>query len=632
MNIKYIFIALSFVVSALSLNSCSDELNISPDGRISMNDIFSDNDKVAAFLNSCYTNLPTKGMLYYFWMRGPVEISDDAWDADAEAEPSLMSGRMYNGNASSSDHPIIDAKLVNEDADYWDYDWNSIHNCTIFLNRIGTATVRSESDRHRWTAEAHLLRAYYYSELLKWFGCPLPIETTAYTLTDDYSKIKRSSYYDVVKFIMSDCDSALKVNDLELPWRITNGESARVSKALASALKSRMILYAASPLYNKNNNYWEEAYTVNKNALDTLRAKGYALYKNVNFPATYSATSAYLPNAYAALYNEYFTNSMGYSATVIDKETIYQTNSNQGQTWFLDGIGAQGGYKTGTCPTQELVDAFETTDGQPILNLANPYLDEKHTQPNYNHQNTLYDPNNPYINRDPRFYADIYYNGSKRKAAWSFDETPSSYENYPAKKGNRVRVIATYTGEPQTGIDRSSRTATRTGYYERKFLHPTSGADQNTLGANFKDFRLGEIILNFAEAAAEANHLDEARNAVNEIRERVGMPDIPTGLSQSDLILRVRHERRVELCMEEDRYFDVRRWTSPTGDLSSTDKWVTAMEITRIGNNQYTYMRRPVRALPRACYTNKYLWCPISLNEENRMKTLTGENWQNPGW
>ncbi|MDP4207110.1 MAG: RagB/SusD family nutrient uptake outer membrane protein, partial [Bacteroidota bacterium] len=257
-------------------------------------------------------------------------------------------------------------------------------------------------------------------------------------------------------------------------------------------------------------------------------------------------------------------------------------------------------------------------------------------QPNYNNANTLYDPANPYANRDPRFYASIYYNGSKRKAYWTFDELPECKENYdpsnPARQGNRTRIIATWKGEPKTGIDPLKRYGTRTGYYERKFLHPFAGDDYGVGAANFKYFRLGEIILNFAEAALEAGHEDEARDAVNEIRARVGMPGISSSVKGNDLRLRIRNERRVELALEEQRYFDVRRWSSPTGDLSKTDKWVTAMEILRNDDGTYTYTRRPVRAVERKCYTNKFLKVAIPIDEANLMKSLTGEEWQNPGW
>lgn len=628
MRFKYIYGCFLFAASVFSLVSCSDALDLAPSGRITDDDVFSNNDNVGAYLNSCYNNLPVKGCWYYYWSRGPVEWCDDAWDAADVYYSTAISAMLYNGNISSSYDPVTDEGWG--DGDYWSAYWNSIHLCSVFISKIGTATVKEESDRKRWTAEAHLLRAFYYSELLEWYGMGLPIEKEPFDYAADFTKAQRASYYETVKFIMEDCDVAL--NTADLPWRIATEaktEFGRFNKAMAAAIKSRMILFAASPLYNNGKNYWEEAYQVNSKSLSDLKANGYQLYNTVNNSQVYLSPDAYLPNNYAALYNEYFTNSM---INTIDKETIYQGINNQNWLFNVDGIGCQNGGKAGTCPSQELVDSYETTDGQPILNLATPYVDVQHTQPNYNTSNTLYDPQNPYANRDPRFYADIYYNGSKRKCMWSFAEPVGAIDNYPASMGNRTRIIATWNGEPKTGLSQTSRQMTRTGYYERKFLHPFSGNDYMTAGANHKFYRLGEIYLNLAEAAAEAGHLDEARDAVDAIRERVGMPDIPSGLPKADLILRIRNERRVELAMEENRYFDVRRWSSSTGDISVTDKWITAMVITRNSNGSFSYSRRPVRPTERACYTNKYLRLPLPSNEANLMQTLTGETWQNPGW
>ncbi|MET3115186.1 hypothetical protein AAKU52_002932 [Pedobacter sp. CG_S7] len=632
MKIKYILLLLTIFI--LHLGSCKKALDRAPDGKLSLDEVFADNDKVGAFLNSCYANMPTKGTRYYFWSRGPVVWSDEAWDTDAETESGLMAGRMYSGNASAGNHPITNVSADSGNGDYWARYWSAIRNCTVFISRIDQATVTLPANRNRWKAEAHLLRAYYYSELLKWFGPSLPIEREPYDLAGDFSQVKRESYYNVVKFIMEDCDVALATS--ELPWRITTGgEAGRLNRAMAEAIKSKMILFAASPLYNEGKNYWQEAYEVNKMALANLRSNGYALYKSVNFPQTYLSDVAFLgpdKNINTALYNEYFTQTMTYSDNPVDKETIYQSREGQGNIWDIDGIGAQDGYKSGTCPTQELVDAYETIDGKPVLNLSNPYYDDQHLQPNYNPDNKQYNPNDPYANRDPRFYASIYYNGSKRKAYWGFSEAPESYENYPAGTGNRARIIATYVGEPQTGIHASVRKATRTGYFERKYLHPNSGNDNVVGGANYKFFRLGEVILNFAEAAVEADKLPEAIAAVNEIRSRAGMPALPDNLTKDQLILRVRNERRVELAMEENRYFDVRRWTLPTSDLAKTDKWVTAMEITRKSDGTFTYKRRPVRAGERMNYTNKFLWVPIPLNEANRLRSISGMDWQSKGW
>ena len=623
------------LVSVLLLSAaCKKALDMAPDGKLTINEIFTDNDKVAAFLNTCYDNMPSKALGYHFTCRVPVVVSDEAWDTDAEAEPSLVSGRMYNGDASPANHPLMNVGTSGGNGDYWNRYWNSIGNCNLFLSRIDSAKVNDPSDRKRWKAEAHLLRAFYYMELLKWYGPALPIEKLPHHFTDDLSKTKKETYYNVVKFIIEDCNAAIATD--ELPWRITtDGERGRLNKALAEAIKSKMILFAASPLYNGGQNYWEEAYNVTKASLASLRAQGYELYNKVNLPHIYLSNDAYLgpdKNEHTAMYNEYFTQTMTYTANPIDKETIFQHRDGSGEIWFVDGIGMQDGYKAGTCPTQELVDAYETKDGVPVLDLDNPYADEKHTQPNYNADNTMYDPLHPYANRDPRFYASIYYNGSKRKARWNFAETPASPENFPAAIGNRVRIVTTYVGEPFTGIHPTARTATRTGYYERKFLHPNSGSDNRVGGPPHKWFRLAEMILNFAEAAAEADKLEEARIAANEVRARAGMPDLPAGLPKAALISRIRNERRVELAFEEQRYFDVRRWSLPTGDLSNTDRWVTAMEITRNGDGSYTYKRRPVRDGERKNYNNKFLMVPLPLAEANRLRQITGEVWQNPGW
>ena len=618
------------LVSCLAINSCSDALNMAPDGRTSLDEIFQDNDRVAAYLNTCYQYIPAMGFKWYFFMRGPVVWCDEAWDTDAEAEGGLASGLLYNGNVSANNH-FTSQWSYEGNGDYWVRYWAGIRQCTVFLTNIDEAPVTNAENRSRWTAEAHLLRAFYYSELLRWYGCPLPIEREVYPLSFDFSTTKRDSYYDVVKFIIEDCDAALSSS--ALPWRITTAaEQFRLTKAVAEAIKSRVIVYAASPLYNKGNDYWEEAYQINRTSLENLRAQGFQLYDAINFPQVWDSEDAFLPNREAKLFNEYFCNSMVYSANPVDKETIYQVKQEADFNFHMDGVGCQYGYKSGTCPSQELVDCFETIDGQPILNLARPYNDEvTHLNPNFNTANTLYDEQDPYVNRDPRFYASIYYNGSKRRCYWQFDESIECVENYPASFGYRTRIIATWDGEPQTGIDPTIRKATRTGYFIRKFLHPNVGNDQLVVSAYHKAYRLGEVLLNYAEAAAEAGHLNEAKAAVDEVRARVNMPPLPEGLSQAELILRVRNERRVELALEGQRYFDVRRWTSPDGDLEKTDRWITANWITRNNDGSYTYRRGPV-SRERLCYSQKFLWTPIPMNEANNMKELTGEDWQNPGW
>lgn len=628
---------------ATVIYSCSDVLNQAPDGKISLEEVFGDNDKTMYYLNTCYSSINAKGCLYFFWSRGPVNWCDDSWDADDLDVSWAASRRYYDGNANASDFPAnYNAGDSGNESVSWARSFQRIRNCAVFLQNIPNAKVNSESDRSRWTAEAHILRAYYYSELLMWFGCSLPIIREPYTYDADFSKVERSSFHDVVEFIVEDCDAALACE--ELPWRITtDSEAMRMTKAVAWAIKSRMTLFAASPLYNDGNNYWEEAYSVNKAAVQALESNGYALYDKLNQAAVWGDEKAYLPTAASQYFNEYFCNSGAYAADPADKETIYQLRDGANSDLAnVDGIGAILGYKTGTCPSQELVDAFETIDGQPVLDLAKPYLDEQHLKPNYNSSNTTYDKNNPYANRDPRFYATVYYNGSKRYCNWSTEAENKSFENLGQGKGENVRIITTWDAyedakgniinspEPLMGRSMTGRTPTRTGYFQRKFLHPNSGVEMRINGARHKDYRLAEIYLNFAEAAMEAGHTDEAITYVNKVRARAGMPGLPAGLSGENLRQRIHNERRVEFALEGNRYFDVRRWHKPDEDLSATDRWITGAHITHMQDGTYKYERTILKE--RQCYTNKWLKMPIPLTEVNNMRAITGEDWQNPGW
>lgn len=645
MKNKFYFILACLLVSALS--GCSKYLDQAPDGKISLEEVFQDNEKTMYYLNSCYSGIPQKGVNYWFWNRGPVEWNDEAYDADDLDVDWGSSRKTYDGNATASSHPHWvwgDGTVMG-----WQRYFPLIRKCAVFLQNIESASVDDEDERQRWIAEAHLLRAYYYGELLKTHGCGLPIIREPFTLDADFTQVTRGSYYDVVKFIIEDCDAAIACD--QLPWRITSGaDQLRMTKAVAWALKSRMINFAASPLYNEGENHWDEAYKINKDAVAALESHGYKLYSDISVPAIWDAEETCLPNRYAKIFNEFFSNPdlTFYAENPVDCETIYRLDDSPWDLANVDGIGCLRGYKTGTCPTQELVDAFETTDGQPILDLAKPYNDVMHLQPNYNKANTLYDPQNPYANRDPRFYATVYYNGALRNSRWAtnYDQYTDSkvYENAgkaSSNDANQLRVVATWcryedakgniieSPEPLMGFNRRGRMATRTGYFERKFLHPNFGGNFTGNAGKFKDFRLAEIYLNMAEAAMESGNTADAYTYVNKVRARVGMPAI-TGITGDALRLRIHNEFRVELALEGNRYYDIRRWTSPDGDLEQLHHYVTAAAITHMQDGSYKYDREIVRELND--WSNKWLKPAVPLSEVNNMIALTGENWQNPGW
>lgn len=589
--------------------SCSDALDVAPDGNMTMDEIWADVNYTSGALNACYRQIPMKGYYYHFFDPGVVSLTDDGWSSEDGAGQQVAI--CYAGTASASYHVMRDwgdGHGGNMYA-YWTRYWEQIRLCNQFLENIPTAAVSSESDRARYTAEARVLRAFFYTELIKWFG-KVPIVDKTISMTEDFSEYRRASVYELAQFIGTDCDAAIACPDL--PWRITeSSEAMRATKALAYALKSQMMLFAASPLHNEGNNYWQEAYKWNKEAVDALKQNGYELFTTCTEQGLFGTGPE-------AAFHQLACRNADYSANPRDKETIFSYNGGGIFIWHIGyiGSGMDGAYKCGTCPSQELVDAFETKDGQPVLDLAKPYQDEYHLKPNYNNANSMYDPNNPYENRDPRFYATVLYHGAQ--FVWN--------------NGEVFTVDVTQDGKNKLSLDASDRDHTRTGYYHKKMVPPTTSNTNQANDLRWKFYRLGEILLNFAEAAAEAGQLEEARAAANEVRARVQMPELPAGLSQAELILRIRNERRVELAWEENRYWDLRRWQQPTGDLSETCKYFAAMQITKNADGTLNYNRVSVRSNPRGGWENKDLLLPLPLAEASNMEAITGVKWQNPGW
>ena len=600
-----------YLLTGFLLISCTDVLDRAPDGKLSMDEIWTNPSMVEQMLSSCYTQLPYKNYFYHFWDNLPVACSDDGFSTYSELSgtPILL---LYNDRSTSQYHAMQDCAdehggLTNQ---YWSRYWQQIRLCSQFIENIDQATVNSEGERARLKAEAHVLRAFYYMELVKWYG-RLPVLDATLAFNTDYSTLRRQPVYEVAQLIASDCDVAIRTS--ELPWRITvASDRLRVNKALAHALKTKALLFAASPLHNEGNNYWEEAYQAGKTAVQALKSNGYELFAVCTNPSVFG-------DGKAAALHQLVCQDADVSDSPRDKETIYQHYFTGGVfVWHVGYIGCSepNSFGPGTCPTQELIDAFETEDGVPVLRLSQPYLDERHLQPNYNPANTLYNSNDPYVKRDPRLYITALYNG----AQYSWDNVLK-------------KINTTAGGQHEPTWVAGDLTRSRTGYYHKKMVTPgVSNWTNGINSANWKYHRLGELLLDYAEAAAEADHPADALAAANEVRARSGMPALPESLSKDELILRIRNERRVELAWEEQRYFDLRRWQRPDGDLSATCKYPTAIVVRENGDGTCSYTRRTILDNPRGGWQNKDLLLPIPLNEVSNMEALSGVKWQNPGW
>ena len=599
-KLLYTCIAASF---ALSLGSCSDVMDVTPDGRLSLEEVFANPDYTAAYFSQAFDNLPHKMMNYYWFDNLPSALSDESWSCDDVEGVGAINA--YKGQGSASENLFETCYNENFECQYWERYWKSIRTINVFLQNIPTAAVNSETDRSRMTAEAHVLRAYYYLQLIKWYGA-LPIIKVPFPDDVDYSTVKKSSAVDCLKFVVEDCETAMLCEDL--PWRIVNDrEFRRLTRAMAAAIRSQAALYAASPLYNTGGeNLWDYAYEKNKDSYQKLKANGYELY-----------TQQHHPEEYLNAYGEYFAQNATGGANPIDRETIWLDIKDNWGMWWVWGLPIQSNYRAGCVPSQELVDAYDMLEtGKPVLDLKQPYLDETHLQPNYT-EGSGYNPARPYEGRDPRFYATIIYNGA------------SIYV------GNTKSVVQTYNGGNSELRD-NDRRYTRTGYYLNKYRNWQAYSGLSGQDGKWKHYRMGEVYLNLAEAAIEAGHIDEGLALINDIRHRAGFdPSVDvTATTQEEARLLLRHERQVEFAFEEHRFFDTRRWTRNEEDLEN-EKFCTGMRAKRSGL-KLTYERFIVgsdgSSPSKLSYKAKWHFLPIPIDDVSSLEDQTGDRWQNYGW
>lgn len=556
---RYVFVSMA-VGSAFTLCSCNDFLDREEDSFIDKTATFDSYNRTKQYLTYAYSLLP-EGLNRFSGDALLGAATDDACFAIESSNIQQFNNGSWNA-------------LSNPD-NVWDRYFAGIAKCCTLLensNHINLDISRLDpakrveyennlKDIRMWRAEAHFLRAYFNFELLKRYG-PIPIIKSTLDINKDYSDTPRPTMKEVVEFIANDCDMA--ADSLELtPWRNMNDAFGRATKGAALALKSRLLLYAASPLY------------VNFGDIDEANKPSDAtLWK-----AAADAAKAVIDlNQYALApaYDDLFKNDFQNKEYIFVRR--YPSNSDFEKSNFPVSYGGKGG----TNPSQNLIDDYEMLDG------------------------TAFDWNDPvkaahpFENRDERLLATVLMNGV-------------------LFKGKR---IATYPG----GADAMPNpNATKTGYYLRKFLNENvniqtgGGSDGHVVPL----FRLAEIYLNYAEALNEYDPTNpDIAVYLNKIRERVSLPDVPSGLTQEQMRTLIHHERRVELAFEEHRFWDVRRWKVASSTLGAPVKGV---KITQDDAGNFTYS--PVQVEQRV-FQPKMYWYPIPQSE-----VLKLHHWeQNKGW
>jgi hypothetical protein len=574
---KYIYVLIVFAIGAFSACQKLDREFVTTIGQKEIEQSFGN---VQSLLNAIYSDIPD-GTLYIGGAAMMASATDEAeftsetnsiqsfnsgsWNAINN--PDLVWGNYYRGIRKVNQFLVSTGKI---NLDPWKLDPSPSAQAVYNTN---LASIR------RWTYEARFLRAYFYFELVKRYG-GVPIINNALSVEDDFSSIQRSSLNECLQFITAECDSAaakLPLNASTAPYVVAN-DLGRVTRLTALALKSRVLLYAASDLFN--NPTWAGGYA-NPALISLPAGDRTARWKAASDAAKAVIDAGALPTlgAYKSLFN-----------TFNNAEIIF-TRSNAASNQFERNnspIGFNLG-QSGNTPSQDLVDAYEvrvSATSAVKFNWNDPTMAA-----------------NPYANRDPRLGLTIAVNNS------SF--------------GTPARNLQIFTG----GLDaKPIINATKTGYYLRKYQIESLNLLNNNTGVHsWIIFRYPEIYLNYAEALNEWSPGNaDIKKYVDIVRTRTGitMPPMPTGMSQAETRERIRNEKRIEFAFEDHRFWDIRRWMQGPEFFG---KPLTGVEITRNSDNTFKY--KPTKVEDRTFSPKMYLY-PIPQSELNIAKGLV----QNPLW
>ncbi len=531
-------------------------------------DTLDQNGVIAGFnLNNIYTYIPD----------GFNRISGDFLDAaTGDALPSRYNTLVENYTKGA-------VTVVNNPDPYWGNSYYGIRRSSIFLQSIDRVPMAAAT-KTIWKAEARFLRAFFYWELLKRYG-GVPLLGDNILSMDDNIALPRNTFEQTVNYIISECDAAKA--DLRAD-NVSTSDFGRVTKGAAVALKCRVLLYAASPLFNGGG---IESDPVKKALTGYPTADPTRWQKVVDAVTEFNALGTYFklvtsgtPTAFTSVFINKMNTEIIFAKQVANNANLENSQSPVG---FVAGnVRSQGM----TSPTQNFVDAFPMLNGMTI-----------------NEAGSGYDAASPYANRDPRLSATVFHNG----ATWL------------------SRTVQTYQG----GLDRPSDNAvstiqTRTGYYLRKFLgNFGSSTAYSSQSHNFPIFRYAEIILNHAEALNELNQVEAAVNQIKTLRARAGIAagtntryGIKAAITQTEMRELIRNERRIELAFEEHRFWDIRRWKIADQVLNTT---LNGIRITN--GTPLTYQVVPVAT---SKFETRLYHMPIPLDEINKNTQLI----QNEGW
>jgi len=612
-------ICFAALIGSLMVTGCNDDfVNTQPLDQVSETAVWSDAGLTEAFVSEIYAGVGNGGF--------DEEMLASYTDEAIFTHP----GRDITTITESRSNPAAPGR-TNTPIQYANW-YLRIRAANLALENLQTPKFNDPTLVDRLKGEALFLRAYYHHQLARYYGGGVIVDRV-YKLGEETYMAKRNTMEEWVNFIVKDAEEAAKLLEGK------NMVPGRASKAAALALKSRMLLYAASDLYDANTakakssamaayanpefvaivggsrtERWQKAKDAAKAVLD-LPGYGYKL--DLTAPESKEqATTNYMNAALARnggerelLFARYFINSK---------------QENGGRQGLYNGPNGYNNW-AGNTPIQHLIDDYEMMDGT-RFNWSNPAQASA-----------------PYENRDPRFYSTFLVEGSPWKVRPS--NAAKALDPLNQIQTGSYEVIRNGKKEIHFGLDTRKSSiedwnGSYTGYYMRKFTDPNPAiVDQNTWQqVPWPFFRYTEALLNYVEACIELGQDEEAKTWLNKVRFRAGMPAITeTG---DALRQRYRNERRVEMVFEEQRYHDARRWMIAPTTLARKANGITIfgalkpgkeVSIYRYDPTSYNYSYSVFEIDPgkeNRTWNDKMYWLPIHRDEMNRNTELV----QNPGY
>lgn len=539
MTMKKVYI-LSLALSLLMGVSSCNYLDVVPDERPTEEDAFQDKYAAERYLYSCYSFMPKERQL-------EVGLNSHGVTVSSTQNPST---HILLGNISAANPGELE---------YWSRMYGAFRRCYTFLDNVDGVPRLDDATKTVYKAEAKFLLAYYGFYLLKAYG-PFIIPDGVYDYNMDPADYpKRSSFDECTDWIVGLLDEAKP----DLLDQQAVSAIGRATKVIASALKSRVLLYAASPLFNGNTefygnalldpetneplmpqtydpNKWQKALDAAETAIREAEAAGFELYTSTpttdlpypSDPTEYSLRLAFTDrNNHEVIWGD--SRQEGYYE--FQNECTPRDPEQGDPSWNNNG------------PTLEAVEMFYTENGLPLKEDPAYFPEAQWFElGDYEGETTC----NLHLRREPRFYAWIsFHNG------W-----------YELQRNNESRIRTMYRADDTHGIGNRTRNYSNSGYLLKKGVHPSYSTRNGFSHYPWPLIRISELYLNAAEAAIEVNNLELGKQYLNKVRERAGIPDVDTSwqgiatLTQDKLREIVHQERNIELFVECHLRWDLNRW------------------------------------------------------------------------